>query len=60
MSFLGLAIRLSWLDRREKRGWLKLTTEELLAKYERQQTEIQDLRDQLKDIMGEALNSHED
>jgi uncharacterized protein (UPF0335 family) len=31
-----------------------------LAKYERQQTEIQDLRDQLKDIMGEALNSHED
>jgi len=34
--------------------------EELLAKYERQQTEIQELRDQLKDILGAALTSHED
>jgi len=34
--------------------------EELLAKYERQQAEIQELRDQLKAILGEALSSHED
>ena len=34
--------------------------EELLAKYERQQAEIQELRDQLKDILGEALTSPED
>ncbi|MCC5849020.1 MAG: SAM-dependent DNA methyltransferase [Verrucomicrobia bacterium] len=30
--------------------------EELLEKYSRQQTEIQDLRDQLKSILGEALS----
>ena len=34
--------------------------EKLFAKYERQQADIQELRDQLKDILGEALNSHED
>ena len=34
--------------------------EELLAKYERQQAEIQELRDQLKDMLSEALSSHED
>jgi type I restriction enzyme M protein len=34
--------------------------EELLTKYERQQAEIQELRNQLKDILGEALSSHED
>jgi hypothetical protein len=31
-----------------------------MAKYQRQQTGIQDLRGQLKDILGEASNSHED
>lgn len=34
--------------------------EELLTKYECQQAEIRELRDQLKDILGEALTSHED
>ncbi|HKL76742.1 MAG TPA: class I SAM-dependent DNA methyltransferase [Gammaproteobacteria bacterium] len=34
--------------------------EELLAKYEQQQAEIQELRDQLRTILGEALTSHED
>ncbi|MBS3780954.1 MAG: hypothetical protein KGY41_11215 [Desulfovermiculus sp.] len=34
--------------------------EELLTKYECQQAEIQELRDRLKDILGEALTSHED
>ena len=34
--------------------------EELLTKYECQQAEIQKLRDQLKDILAEALTSHED
>jgi type I restriction enzyme M protein len=36
------------------------SVEELLAKYKRQQAEVQELRDQLKDILGEALTSHED
>ncbi|KPV39983.1 DNA methyltransferase [Thiohalorhabdus denitrificans] len=33
--------------------------EELLAKYERQQAEIQELRDQLKDILGDALGEQQ-
>jgi len=30
---------------------------ELLANYEQQQAEIQELRDQLRTILGEALNN---